>query len=206
MKYDGLLSSEQIEAALDKLGGVEGVKRFLGESPAAPELARRWSEQDGVISFQVTSNGMSGEAWIAHFEAKGLRVSLYAKSVLLSKGFKPTTGVTTEVRVLKGMLWKSDSVRTTKNIRAEATRRELVKPNAELACLIRDMFTDAEIEVMGLVWIVAMHDPIEDSDGDPRLLTASRSGDYSLHACLGHSGGQWRGADGFAFVVASQVS
>jgi hypothetical protein len=201
LKYDKLVTPEQIEAVLEKLGGPDGVKRFLYEAPAAPELPRRWSEKDGVISFTTVSDGTTGQRWFTRLEASGKRVGPYAKSVLLSKDFVSTTGVTTLVRVLKGELW-SDNERITRNIRAEADRRKFIKPNAEVACLIRDLFSNADIKTMGLTWIVAMHDPIEDSVGLPRLLTADRNDDdYSLDACLDHPGDGWRRVSGFAFAL-----
>lgn len=206
MKYVDLLTPKQIEAALDKLGGVEGVLRFLDESPAISEPPRRWSEKDGVITFSVTSDGTTGPEWVPRLEARGLPVGPYAKSVLFSSDFKPTSGITTQVVVLRGVLWSSDQDRTTKNVRKEADRRELAKPNAEVACLIRVMFSNEEIEVMGLWGIVAMHDPIEDSDGRSYLLAADRRGDYSLSACFGHPVRQWGGSDGFAFAGVSQVA
>ncbi len=166
---------------------------------------RRWREQDGVIYFSVTSNGMTGPQWIEHFEKKGIQLSKWAKDVLLSPDFKPTNGVTTEVAVLKGMLFE-DNDRVTSKIRAEAGKRKLVKPNAELGCLIRDMFTDEEIAAMGLVWIVAFHEPIKDSGGGPGLLSASRGDDGRwLRAYYDGPGGRWRRDGGFAFAV-SQVS
>ncbi|MBU2109724.1 hypothetical protein KKB71_02085, partial [Patescibacteria group bacterium] len=125
---------------------------------------RQWRERDGVIYFSVTSDGTTGEGWISRLENKGFQVSDWAKSILRSPDFKPTS-VTTEIVVFKGRLF-SDSNRTTKNIRAEAERRNLAKPNAETACLIREKFSDKEIESMELWWIVTMHDPIKDSDGD----------------------------------------
>lgn len=174
--------------------------KYDTETSAVPEPSRRWSEQDGVISFTVTSNGLTGEEWITHFKAKGLQVGPYAKRILLSKDFQPTTGIMTEIRVLKPGIFKDD-VRVTREIRAEATHREFVKPNAEVGCLIRDMFTNAEIEAMGLWGIVAMHDPIEISDGNPILLAARRSFDYSLCSDDGRPVNQWYGSDGFAFAV-----
>lgn len=202
MRYDGLVTSKQIEAMIDKLGGVEGKKQFLGDTPeVVPEAPRLWREEAGVISFTVVSDGTTGPQWIERLEAKGNRVGNYAKSVLRSKDFKPTTGVTTEIRVLKGELFADDD-RVTKNIRVEATRRGLTKPNAEVGCLIRDMFSDAEIEAMGLGWIVAMHDPIKDSDGDPGLLAAIRVGDGRwLDACRGGPVSRWNREVGFAFLA-----
>jgi len=168
-------------------------------------LAKSWREQDGVIHFSVTSDGTTGENWITRLESKGFRADNYAKQVLRLPDFKPTNGVTTEVTVLKGMLF-DDQSRITEKIRAEAGKRKLLKPNAEVACLIREKFTDQEIEAMGLWWIVTMHEPIKDSDGDPSLLQASRSdGGRWLNTYNDEPDDTWDCANGFAFTV-SQVS
>ncbi|MBU2263186.1 hypothetical protein KJ750_00805 [Patescibacteria group bacterium] len=163
---------------------------------------RQWRERDGVIYFSVTSDGTTGEGWISRLENKGFQVSDWAKSILRSPDFKPTS-VTTEIVVFKGRLF-SDSNRTTKNIRAEAERRNLAKPNAETACLIREKFSDKEIESMELWWIVTMHDPIKDSDGDSYLLRVGRY-DRWLRVCDGSPVYGWDHDFGFAFVV-PQVS
>lgn len=183
----------------------KGLQTFLGGlNPPKVETTRSWREEDGVIYFSVTSDGATGEQWISHLERHGFRVGEYAKQVLRSKDFKPTSGVTTEVAVLKGMLF-SDNDRITSKIRAEANKRKFKKPNAELACLIRVKFTDDEIKAMGLARTVAMHEPIKDFDGGPDVLGASRDG-----------GGRWLDAYdddrpglgwgreiGFAFRLAS---
>ena len=195
----------RIEAVWNKLGGEDGVDRFLRDELSVSEPTRSWREEDGVIYFSVTSDGTTGEDWIKRLEGNGFRVGDYAKQVLRSPDFKPTNGVTTEVAVLKGMLFE-DNDRITKKIRAEADKRKLGKPNAELACLIREKFTDKEIEAMGLWYIVAMHEPINDSDGDPFLLNANR---YDvgrwLSACSVRPGSRWYRDYGFAFDM-SQVS
>lgn len=165
----------------------------------------KWNEKDGVIRFSVTSDGTTGEEWISRLESKSFRVGDYAKSVLRSKSFKPTSGATTEIAVLKGEIF-SDNDRITKNIRKEAKNRKLSTPNAEIACLIREKFSDKELEAMGLYWIVAMHEPIKDSDGDPTLLGADRDGSGSwLSSSYGSSDSEWSRGSGFAFVL-SQVS
>ncbi len=204
MKY-GRLNLGQIEALVNKLGGMEGVEKFLRDELSVSSPSRSWCEEDGVIYFSVTSDGTIGEDWIKRLESNGFRVGNYTKQVLRTPSFKPTNGVTTEVAVLKGMLFE-DNDRITKNIRAEADKRKLSKPNAELACLIREKFTDKEIEQMGLWYIVAMHEPINDSDGDPNLLYANRdSGGRWLGACSGRSDSRGDRGGGFAFAV-SQVS
>lgn len=182
------------------------VRLVSGEiKPLPSEPTRQWREADGVIYFSVVSDGTTGEQWIARLEGKNLCVGDYAKQVLRHEDFKPTSGVLTEVAVLKGMLFEN-SDRITSKIRAEADMRTLQKPNAEIACLIREKFTDEEIEAMGIWYIIAMHEPIKDSDGDLSLLDADRGGDGRwLGACGGRPDCRWDRDDGFAFAV-SQVS
>ncbi len=198
------LTVGQLNAIVKKLGGAEAALRFLRGELTVSEPGCLWREQDGVIYFSVTSDGTTGEAWIKRLESKGYRLSDWAKSVLISSDFKPTSGVTTEIGVLKGMLFSDDN-RVTKKIRAEAEQRKWFTPNAEVACLIREMFSDEEIEAMGLWWIVTMHEPIEDSVGVPLLLSAGRDdGGRWLRAYYGRPDDPWLRSRGFAFAV-SQV-
>lgn len=204
MKYNDFTLG-QIEAVFNKLGGGDGVFRFLRDELTVSEPVRRWREQDSIVYFLVTSDGATGPEWIDRLEKKGFRVGDYAKRVLRSADFKPTNGVTTEIAVLKGELFP-DSDRITEKIRAEAGRRNFTKPNAEVACLIRDKFSDEEIKEMGLLWVIVMHEPIKDSGGFPGLLSARRSGaGYWLYAFYVSPGDGWDRGGGFTFAV-SQVS
>src|SRR3989338_5494643 len=120
------LTAGQLNAIVKKLGGHDSALRFLRGELTVSELIRNWRERDSVIYFSVTSSGTIGEEWIKRLERKGFRVSDYAKGMLFSRDFKPTNGVTTEVVVLKGMLFKDDD-RITKKIRVEANKRKLEK-------------------------------------------------------------------------------
>ena len=100
------------------------------------EPNRSWREEEGVIYLPpLITDGTTGEGWIKRLERNGFRVGDYAKQVLCSPDFKPTNGVTTEVAVLKGMLF-DDQSRIASNIRAYAEafrtpdKRKLSKPNA----------------------------------------------------------------------------
>lgn len=204
-KYDMYVKDEagavSIEAVLNKLGGIDGARRFLRDELPVSKPIRSWREEDGVIYFSVTSDGTEGVDWIKRLEGNGFLIGVYAKQVLRTPSFKPTSGVTTEVAVLKDMLFKDKDL-ITKKIRTEADERKLLKPNAELACLIRLKFTDKEIEAMGLIWIVAMHKSINDSRIGPLLLCAGRdSCGRWLDAIIGRPGMRWDRDSGFAFAV-----
>lgn len=173
--------------------------------PPKKEPVCSWREEDGVIYLGATSDGTSGPEWIERLEKKGFRLTKWSKDVLNSPDFKPTKGVTYKIAVLKGTLF-ANSNRITSKIRAEAERRKLEKPNAEVACLIREMFSDEELEAMGLWWIVVFHESIKDSGGGPDLLAAGRGdGGRWLGAYCDGPGGGWGSYAGLAFAV-SQVS
>ncbi len=192
-----------LEVVVSAFGSKQSEGRFLHDELSVTEPTCSWREEEGVVYFSVTSDGTSGEDWIKRLEGNGFRVGDYAKQVLRSTDFKPTNGVTTEVAILKGPLF-ADNDRCTAKIRAEAEKRNLSKPNAELACLIREKFADMEIEAMGLWYIVAMHEPINDSGGLPRLLNADRSHDGRWLYAHGDRPDRKRDPDfGFAFVVSS---
>jgi hypothetical protein len=177
----------------------KGLQKVLREALCPPAEEKKWFEKDGMIYFTVTSNGKSGKEWIEHFEFRRIKMNDRTRRILLKiKASKKST--TFQIVVIKGKL-----NRITLNIRTEADKRKFEKPNAEVACLIRDMFTDGEINMMGLMWIATMHEPIKDSDGDPIILgTGCYDSDSWLLANLDEPGSEWHREGGFAFV-ASQV-
>ena len=195
------------ESIVNKLGGEEAADAFLRDELSVVRSTPKWREAGGVIYFSVTSDGTTGEVWIARLETKGFRITDYSKQLLRHRKFKPTDCVTTEIAVLKGELLKgelfADGVRLTNHIRALARKRKLTKPNAEIACLIREKFSDKELGAMGLWAIIAMHDPIPYSGGGTLLLGADRYGDGQwLSAYYGNLGDRWSRDDGFAFAAA----
>lgn len=205
MKYASL-DLGTIEAVFNKLGGMEGAQRFLRGDFVVSRPVRPWTvDAEGVIHFTLTSGGLTGEQWIARLESLGRRVSEYAKSVLRSSAFRPTTSVITAISVIPGLFWKTDAERTTHNIRAEGIKRgwkQGLDLNPEVACLIREKFSDEELKAMGLWAIVAMHEPICDSGDRPCLLSAGRAdGGSWLHAYYGNLDGRWDAGCGFAFGV-----
>jgi hypothetical protein len=162
---------------------------------------RRSRESNGVIYFSVTSDGTTGPDWITRLEQEDSCLSDFTKSLLRSNDFKPTNGVTTKIAVLKGILF-DDEKRTIRNIFAEADKRKLTKPSAEVACLICEFFLGEEPEVQDFFYLSVMHKSINGFDGksgylgvdyhnvDPELYAE----DYDLDSQRG-----WD--EGFAFAV-----
>lgn len=160
-----------------------------------------WHENDGIVYFDVTSDGTTGEDWIKRLESKGFRIGNPAKSVLCSSNFKQTNGIVTRIAVLKGVFFDINDL-ISKKILSEAKKRRFFIPNAEVACLIREKFGDFQIKTMGFWRIIVKHRPIKDSNGCPGLLNVDRTGIGNwLDLNGGRSGSVCDRDDGFAFVA-----
>ncbi len=166
-------------------------------------MANKFEERDNVIYFSVTPDGTTGEEWIKRLKDKGSSIGDDGEGILRSQEFRVTSGSTTQVAILRGALW-NDGFRSVGRIRKEALYRGLITPNAEIACLIREKFTDAEIGEMGLWSILTMHEPIGGFNGIPSLLGATNRGTQRLDAWFNNPMDEWRASFSFAFVV-SQV-
>lgn len=172
-----------------------------------------WYEENGIIRFSVTSDGTTGEAWAARLEAKGLWLDGGAKLLLGSSHFQPTKGITTRIAVLKGLLFGDDE-RANRHVCEYAEKSRFVTPRLEVACLIRDKFSDEEMKSMGLSRIVVMHDPFRDHDQLFVRLMVDRvrtffgygAGHWLLAERGGYSRDEWPPETGFAFedAISSQ--
>jgi hypothetical protein len=219
-----ILSGDQMRGALAKITEIERQLLQKGGYPHDPAKLeehlqaaiegrferpsrRWWKSEDGLIHFLVTSDGTSGKELVERLEEKGHGVSKYAKSVLFSPDFRSTKGITSNVCVVPGSFFASDP--TTREVRQELDRRGLTHGkviNAELACLIREKFSNKDLAEMGLWWIVAMHEPIKDSDEDPCFLGADRQGGGLLDTYYDGPGGGWSRYGGFAGVVSQAAA
>lgn len=171
---------------------------------AKDSTQKRWSmDADGNLVFTVTSDGTTGPEWIARLETKCFRLGDWTKFILLSKDFKPTSGILYRLVAIKGTAFEEFEL-TNKNIRARAKKTKWQTPNAEVACLLRENFSDEELKAMGVWYLVAMHEPIDDSVGLPLLLNASRFGGASwLNASCAEPDDEWRGNGAFVFVLSA---
>lgn len=165
------------------------------------------SSGGGVIRFAVTSEGTTGPQWIERLLRNGKRIGDYGMSALLSPDFMPTIGITTNMVVLPGtMFFQEENRATTMQIREAArTQWNAISPNAEVACLIRERFSDKDLEAMGLVYIAVCHEPIRvygcHVPGHPNILNVSRHGyGHWLDAFCGKPDQRWDRHGGFGFA------
>lgn len=166
----------------------------------------KWLEKNGVVSFQVTSDGTTGPQWLERLSQKGHEVGVFAEVILRSENFKPTVGVTTEITVLKGKCFPA-LARFTSKMKSIGHRLELAEPSLESACLIREMFSNKELEEMGLQLMIVMHQAIKGDDGVAVHLALYELDGSELN-CFWDVDNRLRpqlGELGFAFAAAKKI-
>jgi hypothetical protein len=148
----GALTENHIKAVIEKLGGFEGVLRFLKNEVSIVKK----ENQETIDYYSIISDGMTGEQFITYFESSGCQVGSYFKTIIRSRKFIPSRGVSTKIALLKGL-----SCLKTKEIFSNANNFGFNKPNLGLACLIIKKIIDKEINIIGFSQVVIMHEPIE---------------------------------------------
>lgn len=190
------LNSEEMTALIKELGGNDGARRFLN-SHRVPELKEpKWIYSDGAIHFSVTSDGTTGAEWITRLEKGGFMICASDKKLLSE--IKTTNGVITRITVLKGASFNG-SERLTYQLFNEGKKRGLKNPTPEVACLIREKFSDKELSAMGLEGIVIMHKPIINAAACVQLHIGNQH--LSFYKDTSDSTRWWESSEGFAFSV-----
>lgn len=157
---------------------------------------------------KIKTTGLTGSEWITRLEKKGYKVSSWASNILNSPTFKPSKKMELEYVIVRLTVESLSSdigkkyFYTTQEIRDYAESKGYRTPPADLALILREEISDEDIEKLGLWWITVMHEPITDSDGDPRLLRVSRDVDGRwLGADYGRPGDGWVRGYGFVFLA-----
>lgn len=131
-----------------------------------------WRVENGVIYTSVISNGMTGEEWTYRFLNKGFDLTEDFKSTLLSPEFKATSGVRTEVAIFDHLPEDEfgDEVNAA-SVRAFAAEQRVTLPTLEVACLIRDKFSNKEfLNDMNLPWVVCVLESIYNRPGGREMI------------------------------------
>jgi len=197
----GLLSLSEVRGPRDdledKLAGSEGLMWLC----ALKKMLRKESLWRAPMILGVTSNGRTGRQFFASLEDQGYRVSDYAMELLRSPEFVPTSSKLYKIIVIMPDEFK-DEERTNTNIRAKAESYRCIDPPAELAPLLREVFSDEDIEAMGLFSLIVMHKPIHGDRGRSGLLGIDRHtmGRY-LYSFISRSDHKCSREEGFVFLA-----
>jgi len=166
--------------------------------------------EHGHIIVTVTGLDLTGVQEIERLEAAGYVLSNWAKSCLLST---KKDSYDKKHRLVANQLYKvalmpgkeiPDANRTADALRKRGMEKYgYGKPQGGLIPRIRESVSDKQMEEMDGAWYIAgLHDPIEDSGGNPGVLLANRGGGgRRLGAGWGGPGNPWNDDGLFAFPV-----
>ncbi len=207
MKY-GEVNLGQVEAAINKLGGIDGWNALLRDELEIKAKPLPFPKNEhGHYIIEVTGLNLTGAEEITRLESAGFRIGDYAKSMLTSTNpdsYDANHRLEDEqvyrVVIVPGKEVKKN--RTTANLQAYGSQFGYQKPLAGIQPRIREAVSDKQLKEMGIYYIASLHETINDSDGVPGVLRSLRDDDGQwLRSYWGRPGNGWGDVGAFAFLV-----
>ncbi len=126
----------------------------------------KWTEENGIIYFTVTSSQMTGKEWFEHLGKKCLLTEC-AADVMLSEELTPTSGKEYKVAILRG-----GTEHSAKGFRF--FKKNVIKKidNLEVFYLISDYLTNEELNELGLHGLIIMYTGLPGNQGLPFMVRA----------------------------------
>ncbi len=164
----------------------------------------------GRATFTVVGTGLTGIEWIARLEASGHKVTDWAEDILSQPDYDQNhrleAGKIETFALVLGLEIPKDSDRTTSTLQAIGVRdygpQAVSDLRGELALLIREKFSIADLNEIDVGYIAVLHKPILDSDGYPGVLFAYRLDDDSwVDANYGFPSHQWHAYGAFPVLA-----
>ena len=204
------LSDLEIALLVRMHGGPGGVRRLFGSRYNFVETAKGpdWTEENGVITLEVTSDGKTGPEWIEWLKKTGYLISERVEKLVCTPGYLvPTTGARTIVKILRRELFIGRSTDLSKIRYFAKTRMACGNASPEVACLLREKLVNMELEIMSLSRIAVVSAVFGDRGEPPTasefILTIDDRLD-GLSMLIGT--GQRLDADGYAFTYSPSKS
>ncbi len=201
--YSSGLLSDLLDADVGSVNRDE-FRKVLGLGP----IYRR--DRHGRILITVTGCGLTGEEWLARFQATGVKPTRLANDVLMRSDYndkhrlKPGKQYTVALMFVWEESSNADGFRiTADDFRQRAERDYGISEDlcGELVLLLREVISDEELERWGIWYVEVPHQSIIDSYGDPMGLTLSRcDSGYLVDASSGEYN-HWGKRGAFAFPI-----
>ncbi len=193
-KYNDLTLG-QVEALVNKLGGMEGVQRFLSGELLVSAIAKVWKTWKTI---QLGCGLQTADDFRKAVKSAGMKIGDWANDILGKPAFTATESVTEVELVVVSVAelgFKDGATRKDIYIRAQEFGLDLCPPKVGLQ--LRLQYTD---QPKG-EWLVIAMEPIIDSDGDLSLFSVGRDDDGRwLSARSGRPGLFCGGHDRFVFL------
>ena len=139
-----------------------------------------WSEdKNGFIRFTVNSPGITGAEWTVRLKEEKCIIDAYAQDILDSNSFMVSQKSLIHAVLIRGSYFKGRY--NMDDVEKVAKEYGFTAPNADVGCMARERFLNAEIEKMGISWMVIAHKPVIDRDNDLIYLAVAAK---TVYLCL----------------------
>lgn len=194
MKY-GELTLGQVEALVNKLGGMEGVQRFLSGELLVSATAKVWKTWKTI---QLGTGLQTADDFRKEVVKAVMKIGDWANDILGKPAFTATESVTEVELVVASVVelgFKDGATRKDIYVRAQELGLDLCPP--EVGPQLRLQYTD---QPKG-EWLVIAMEPIAVSDGDLSLFVVGHDDDARwLKAYYGYPDYFWGGDGRFVFL------
>ena len=119
-----------------------------------------------IQTLEVVTRGISGENWFTRLRTSGYNLGGFVEEMLCSKDFVTTNGTTFRLAIVGGDEYENNE-RREKTLKSEIIRCKYLVPPAEISPYLRELFSDEDLESMGLMSLVVMHKPIKVNQEEP---------------------------------------
>lgn len=192
---DGSLTGEHVQAFLEH------------RNPFASPVWER--NENGHIGLSIVGLDQAGEAEVESLRRQKYNVGPWAESCFKSTNddgydsvHRLVPGQNYQIVLVPGKEIKNCANRTTKDLLALGERYGYIRPQAGIIPRLRERLTDKQLEELGWLYVVALHQSIVDKGGHPDVLGLYRDGNgRRVHADRNSPADQWDGGGAFAFLV-----
>ncbi len=207
MKY-GKLTFGQMEAIVNKLGGMEGVQLLLqGELIVQPRLSPYPKNENTHYVLSIVGKNLPGEEEIAKLEEKDLTIKEGAREILTSAGIESYNekhcledNKRYNIVLIPGR--EIPENRTSESVLNYAKKFGYKLPLAGLMPRILEFVPHRQMEQMDIKYIAALHQTIPTFNGDPHILiTMCDQNDCFLREYYWDPTTEWNDEGAFPFVL-----
>lgn len=125
-------------------------------------MSIQWREENGLIFLPVTTHGLSGSEWKFRLAKAGACIDVEVERLLLPQTAQQTSQF--DERVAPASFHEAVIVKGFKGRRAQLIKLRQEKKwrlvNPEVACSLREVLTDEDLQNMGLQWLTIESEPL----------------------------------------------
>jgi len=172
--------------------------RLLDILKGKAKVVPLWEVDEKVIYFSATTEGWDAETWLRLFASRREKEDGDV-SLLNSADFVPSNGVTRRLAVIPTSMFVPGTC-TIEVVMALAKKLNLGRTTIEDSCLFSHTIGLDNMVLLGMQWVIGMHDPAKGLALPIRFLNHRNYGSYDMTVKVNDPQYIWPSNGGFLFA------